>query len=364
MTAAIACEAIEAGILRAMPEASCIRSPMADGGEGTMEILKDALGAATFKRWVTGPLGNSVQAAYALSADGSTGILELASASGLALVPPQQRDPLRTTTYGTGELIKEMAGRGISRLIIGIGGSATNDGGMGMMQALGVRFLDMRGKELGFGGGELSRLVNIDLSGLPDLYRGIQIEVACDVENPLCGPQGASLVYGGQKGASPETAAQLDSNLQHYASILHKCLGKDISDVPGVGAAGGTGAALLGFLKADLRKGIELVIAWTGLEENIKKADYIFTGEGSIDAQTLQGKTISGILNLARLYSTPVIAFAGRVQEIQLLYQAGLTAAISIIPAAMSMEQALTTGPENLERAAESITRVLAVRIR
>lgn len=359
MTASVAVDAIEKGILRAMPGALCIRSPMADGGEGTLEILKEALRATLFKKMVTGPMGNSVEAEFALSADGSTGMVELASASGLHLVDRQHRNPWLTTTYGTGELIKEVAGRGIRKLIVGIGGSATNDGGMGMMQALGARFTDRYGNELGPGGGELSRLVHIDLSGIPEAYSTIQIEVACDVQNPLCGPQGASLIYGPQKGASPQMAAELDRNLQHYGVVMARYLEHSVSSVPGAGAAGGTGAALLGILKAKLCKGIELIITYTGLEEKIKRADYIFTGEGSIDAQTLQGKTVSGILNLARLYSKPVIAFAGRVQDLELLYQAGLTAAIPILPAAMSLSQALETGPRNLEKAAESIVRLL-----
>lgn len=279
MTAKEACEAMEKGIHKVNSNITCIHVPMADGGEGTMQSLVDATEGTVYITKVKGPLGNEVSASYGITGDGLTGVLEMASASGIQLVSPETRNPLITTTYGTGQLIKACLDRGVSKLLIGIGGSATNDGGAGMVQALGGRLLDAEGNELLFGGGELGRLARVDLSGFDPRLKDVQVEVACDVTNPLCGPTGASNVFGPQKGATSDMIKQLDSNLHHYASVIKEQLGFDIIDMPGAGAAGGLGAGLVVFLNGILKKGIELVIDYTGLEEKVQQADMVWTGK-------------------------------------------------------------------------------------
>jgi glycerate kinase len=362
MTAQQACAAMERGITEALPDANCIKIPMADGGEGAMQTLLSALGGERFTAEVTGPLGEKVMASYAISGDGATGLLELASASGLELVPPAQRNPLITTTYGTGELIRILLARGVKKLIIGIGGSATNDGGAGIAQALGVQFFDADGNSIGFGGGELAKIDRMDTSGLITHVHQVEIEIACDVNNPLTGTNGASAVYGPQKGASAEMVEQLGKNLEHYARKIREFTGRDIEFVPSSGAAGGAGAGLMAFLNARLEKGIDLMMKYTRLEEKIKQADYIFTGEGSIDAQTMNGKTISGIVQLANKYHKPVIAFAGKVADSEALFDAGITAVFGIVPGVMPLEEALKSGAANLEQAARNVAKIIAIK--
>ncbi|EKQ56576.1 MULTISPECIES: glycerate kinase [unclassified Clostridium] len=360
MTAKEACEAMEKGIKKANSNISCIHVPMADGGEGTMQSLVDATNGKIYSLEVVGPLGNRVGAEYGILGDGKVGILEMASASGIQLVHPEKRNPLLTTTYGTGELIKACLDRGVKKLLIGIGGSATNDGGAGVIQALGGKLLDKQGNELGFGGGELGKLSTIDLSNFDPRLKEVIVEVACDVSNLLCGEKGASNVYGPQKGATKEMVSILDNNLRHYADIIKNQFGKDVLDVPGAGAAGGLGAGLMAFLNGNLKKGIEMVIEYTLLEEKVKDADMVWTGEGSIDFQTQYGKTPLGVATIAKKYNKPVVALAGRVGEgIEILYEKGIDSIFGITKGATSLEEALVKGQENIEKTAENIIRLM-----
>jgi glycerate kinase len=360
MTAKEACEAIEKGIKKVDNNIKCIHVPMADGGEGTMQSLVDATNGKVYSLKVVGPLGNEVEAQYGVLGDGEIGILEMASASGIQLVPEKDRNPLITTTYGTGQLIKACLDLGVKKILIGIGGSATNDGGAGVVQALGGRLTDKNGSELGFGGGELVKLETIDLSNFDPRLKEVDIEVACDVNNPLCGERGASNVFGPQKGATREMVEILDGNLRHYADIIKMQLGKDVIDLPGAGAAGGLGAGLMAFLNGTLKKGIEIVIEYTGLEEKIKEADMVWTGEGSIDFQTQYGKTPVGVAAVAKKHNKPVVALAGRVGEgIDSLYDKGIDSIFGIMKGVTSLEEALAKGPENIEKTAENIIRLM-----
>ncbi|WP_313758094.1 glycerate kinase [Tissierella sp.] len=360
MTAKEACEAMERGIKRANNSISCIHVPMADGGEGTMQSLVDATNGQTYNVDVIGPLGNEVEASYGILGDGETGVIEMASASGIHLVPSEKRNPLITTTYGTGQLIKYCLNYGVKKLLIGIGGSATNDGGIGVVQALGGKFLDKEGKELGFGGGELDKLVTIDLSNFDNRLKDVIVEVACDVNNPLCGEQGASYVFGLQKGATPEIMKVLDNNLRHYGILIKEQLGIDILYESGAGAAGGLGAGLMAFLNGRLNKGIDMVIKYSKLEEKLPYADMVWTGEGSIDFQTQFGKTPIGIAKLAKEYNKPVVALAGRVgTNIETLYTMGIDSIFSITRDITTLEEALEKGQENMEKTAENIIRLM-----
>lgn len=360
MTAKEACEAMERGIKKANSNINCIHVPMADGGEGTMQSLVDATKGKIYSLKVVGPLGNEVDAQYGILGDGEVGILEMASASGIHLVAPEKRNPLITTTYGTGQLIKACLDHGVKKLLIGIGGSATNDGGAGVIQALGGKLLDKQGNQLGFGGGELGKLNSINLENFDIRLKDVTIEVACDVNNPLCGEKGASNVFGPQKGATKEMVAILDDNLKHYADIIKRQLGKDVIDEPGAGAAGGLGAGLMAFLNGTLKKGIEMVIEYAGLEEKVKDADIVWTGEGSIDFQTQYGKTPLGVATVAKKHNKPVIALAGRVGEgIEVLYEKGIDSIFGITKGATSLEEALVKGQENIEKTSENIIRFM-----
>jgi glycerate 2-kinase len=359
MTAKEVCIAMEKGIKKALPEAVCIQVPMADGGEGTVQSLVDASEGKIYPVTVTGPLGTPVEASFGILGDGETAAIEMASASGIQFVNKETKNPLVTTTYGTGELIKAALDQGVRKIIIGIGGSATNDGGAGMAQALGVRLLGENGEELGFGGGALGRLATVDGTGIDPRLKDTKIYVASDVTNPLCGEKGASHVFGPQKGATPEMVQTLDANLAHYAGVLKEQLGKDLIDFPGAGAAGGLGAGLLAFTSAELRRGIELVIDFTKLEDKVKMADFVLTGEGGIDFQTQYGKTPYGVAQAAKKYGKPVIALAGYVGEVDVLYDKGIDAIFGILPKATSLEEALAAGQENIEKTAENIARLL-----
>ena len=360
MTAKEACEAMERGIKKANSSITCIHVPMADGGEGTMQSLLDATNGQLYRINVVGPLGVEIKATYGILGDGETGILEMASASGIHLVSPEKRNPLVTTSYGTGQLIKACLDHGVKKLLIGIGGSATNDGGAGVVQALGGRLLDKQGKELGFGGGELGKLDTIDLANFDSRLKDVVVEVACDVNNPLCGERGASNVFGPQKGASKDMIGILDNNLKHYGDIIKKQLGKDVLEAPGAGAAGGLGAGLMAFLNGTLKKGIEMVIEYSGLEEKVKDADMVWTGEGSIDFQTQYGKTPLGVAVVAKKHGKPVIALAGRVGDgIDILYEKGIDSIFGIMKGATSLEEALVKGQQNIEKTAENIIRLI-----
>lgn len=362
MTAKEAAEAMKRGIKKVMPEAECVLVPMADGGEGTVQSLVDATEGEIIEVLVTGPKGDKVNAMFGILGDGETAVIEMASASGIHLVKKEERNPLFTTTYGTGELIKAALDRKVKRIFIGIGGSATNDGGAGMIQALGAKLLDEEGNEISFGGGALEKLSKIDLSSLDERLKDVTIEVACDVTNPLTGIKGASHVFGPQKGATPEIVEQLDKNLAHYAEIIRKDLNKDIENVPGAGAAGGLGGGLMAFLNAELKRGVELVIKYTNLEEKMEGASYVFTGEGSIDSQTVFGKTPYGVSTTAQKLGIPVIAFAGRIGDgVEVLYDKGINSIVGIMKGAASIEEALKQGAKNLEKTAENIARILMI---
>jgi glycerate kinase len=317
LTAMQAARAISAGWRRAVPDAVVDLAPMADGGEGTLDTLVQALGGRRVVRRVSGPLGDPVEAEYGVidGRGGPMGVVEMARASGLGLTAESRRDPMRATTRGTGELILAAAEEGADSVLVCIGGSATNDGGAGMAQALGVRLLDEQGADILSGGEGLLRLARIDATPLHPLVRSLRVVVATDVDNPLTGPLGASAVYGPQKGASPENVAVLDRALAHYAAVIHRDLGIDVRDVPGAGAAGGLGAGLIVFLGARLRPGAEVVMEAVGLERRLERADLVVTGEGTFDEQSLRGKAPGAVLTLARAHGVPAVVLCGRKER-------------------------------------------------
>lgn len=365
MTAAEVAAAMARGVRRLLPDAELDLVPMADGGEGTVQALVDATGGRLITAAVTGPLGEPVAATFGLLGDGQTAVIEMAQASGLPLVPPERRNPLLTTTYGTGQLICQALDQGARRLIIGIGGSATNDGGVGMAQALGARFLDASGQELPPGGGALAGLDRIDLSGLDPRLPSTTITVACDVDNPLTGERGASAVFGPQKGATPEMVQLLDANLAHLAAIIRRDLGKEVEDAPGAGAAGGLGGGLLAFLGAQLRRGVEIVVEAVGLTERCAGASLCLTGEGGTDFQTVRGKTPMGVAQAAKVHGVPVVCISGGLgREYHQVYSVGIDAVTSIMPGPMSLEDAMARGPELVEEATERALRLVAVGVK
>lgn len=360
MTAKEVCVSIEKGLKTSFPKANYIHVPMADGGEGTMQSLIDATGGKIKKIMVKDPLGRDIEAEYGILGDGKTGVVEMASASGIHLVTAEEKNPLKSSTFGTGELIKACLDEGVSKIIVGIGGSATNDGGSGMARALGVRFLDKNNVELPEGGGHLSELVTIDLENQDERMNQVDFIVACDVTNPLCGKHGASVVFGPQKGATAEMVKVLDENLAHYADVIQEQLGKEVKELPGAGAAGGLGAGLLTFTKSQLQKGIDIMIQFTGLDEQIKKADYVFTGEGAMDFQTKFGKTPYGVAQVAKKYQKKVIGITGNIGEgIEELYEEGFDAIFSIVPGIIDLPTALAKGPENVVRVCTDISKII-----
>ena len=361
MTAKEVCISMEAGLKKQFPEANFVHVPMADGGEGTMQSLVDATDGRVMDLDVKDPLGRTVKAQYGILGDGRTGVVEMASASGIHLVSPEERNPLLTSTYGTGQLIKACLDEGVSKIIVGIGGSATNDGGSGMARALGAKFLGKDGYEVPQGGGYLSEVATIDVSDLDPRLKETVLMVACDVTNPLCGDEGASAVFGPQKGATPLMVKQLDESLAHYAELIKTQLGAEVKDIPGAGAAGGLGAGLLAFTNATLKRGIDIVIQFTGLEEYIKKADYVFTGEGGMDFQTKFGKTPYGVAKVSQKHGKKVIGLTGNIgQGIEELYEEGFTSIFGIVPGIVALEEALKEGPQNIERTCENIAHLLA----
>ncbi|WP_435607791.1 glycerate kinase [Pseudomonas knackmussii] len=350
--------AIARGWLRARPADEVLLRPMADGGEGTVDAVLEATGGERRECVVRGPLGTPVQAHWGWLGEG-TAVIEMAAASGLHWVPADQRDATRTTSFGTGELIRAALDAGARKLILGLGGSATNDGGLGLLQALGVRFLDEQGAPLGDGGAELALLHSIDVAGLDVRLRAVEVEVAADVDNPLCGPRGASAVFGPQKGANPAQVEQLDAALQRYAQVAAQVLGEDHSAYPGVGAAGGLGFAARAFLGARFRPGIELVAEVAGLAEAMQGAALAITGEGRLDAQSLHGKTPVGVARVAAAAGVPVIALAGSLGEGYVrVHDNGIAAAFSLTPGPISLAQAMTGAAVELEARAEELARL------
>jgi len=356
--------AIARGVERAAPGATIDRAPMADGGEGTVEALVDATGGTYREALVTGPLGEPTLVRFGVLGDGSTAAIEMAAASGLALVRPGRRDPARASSRGTGDLIRLALAGGATRLIVGIGGSATNDGGAGMAQALGFRLLDVSGRELEPGGGPLDRLDRIEPGDLVSLG-GVSVLVACDVANVLCGPQGASAVYGPQKGATPEMVAALDRNLAHLARIIERDLGVSVAEIPGAGAAGGLGAGLIAFAGGKLVPGVDLVIDAVGLAARLSGADLCLTGEGAIDATSAFGKTGVGVARLARSLGVPCLVLAGSIGPgAEATLGEGVDAYFSLCPGPIALEEALSRTAELLERGAEQATRAFLAGLR
>ncbi|RKU25027.1 glycerate kinase [Candidatus Poribacteria bacterium] len=362
VTALEAAKAIEQGLYRVFPEANIEKIPMADGGEGTVQSLVDATGGLIRTEHVLGPLGNEVEAEFGILSDGVTAVIEMASASGLTLVPTDIRNPLKTTTFGTGQLIHAALEFGCRRLIIGIGGSATNDGGTGMAEALGVKFLKGDRTSIERGGGGLAELESIDITDLHPAILDTETIVACDVNNPLTGPDGASHVYGPQKGANPEMVKTLDANLVHYDAILTRTLGNSFNNTPGAGAAGGLGAGLMAFLKAELKLGIDIMIDAVNLRERMKGATLVFTGEGQLDFQTAFGKTPVGVAKVAKSYDIPVIAIAGSIGEgAKNVYAEGIDAMLGIAQTPMSLEDAVSDAVPLIADTAEQAARLLSI---
>lgn len=363
LTAKEVADAIEKGFKLSIPGATYIKVPMADGGEGTVESLVDATGGEIIAKQVTGPLGEKVESFFGILGNERTAVIEMASASGLHLVPREKRNPLVTTTRGTGELIAAALDHGVDHIIIGLGGSATNDGGAGMAQALGAQLLDSAGKEIGAGGGSLSELASINLSNLDPRLENVHIEIACDVDNPLTGEKGAAAIFGPQKGATPAMVAQLDQNLGHYASIIERDLGIDIKDLAGAGAAGGLGFGLLAFLPSELKRGVDIVIEATELSYVIEDADLVITGEGKIDGQTIFGKTPIGVAKTAKQFGIPVIGIAGSLSDdSDVVHDYGMDAVFSIVPGAISLDDALENAADYVERTASNIGAVWGMR--
>lgn len=360
MTAMQAAEAMGRGVRRILPDAELDLVPMADGGEGTVEALVSATGGRLVSVSAAGPLGEELAAFYGLLGDGETAVIEMAAASGLPLLPPERRNPLLTSTYGTGQLIRAALEAGVRRLIIGVGGSATVDGGVGMAQALGARFLDGTGRELPPGGGALADLARIDLSGLDPRLAGCEITVACDVDNPMTGPRGAAALFGPQKGADPEMVRLLDAGLGRLAEGIRRDIGRDVEHLPGAGAAGGLGGGLIAFLGARLRPGVEIVTEAARLRERLAGAALCLTGEGGTDEQTVHGKTPMGVARAAKAHGVPVICLSGGLgRGYEAGYQVGIDAVLSIVPGPISLEEACRRGPELAEAAVERALRLV-----
>ena len=352
-------DAIALGLVEVWPDAQLVKCPMADGGEGTVESILAACEGQLRRTHVKGPLGTTVDAAWGWLPQSLTAIIEMAEASGLQLVPPGQRDACISSTFGTGELIRAALDAGAQRVILAIGGSATNDGGAGAMQALGVKLLDAQGQTLAPGGLALAQLARIDLSDIDPRLTDVRFDIAADVNNPLCGPHGASAIFGPQKGATPAQVEQLDRALGHFAGLCAQVLGNDVRDEPGSGAAGGLGFAAKAFLGAQFKAGVEVVAELVGLADAVKGADLVITGEGRFDAQTLRGKTPFGVARIARQHGVPVIVIAGTLGEgYQALYEHGIDAAFALASGPMTLEQACTEAPRLLRERASDIARV------
>jgi len=357
-----AAKAIHEGVLEAFPDAEGVQVPVADGGDGTLDALVRNTGGELINSRVRGPLGAPVSALWGVMVDGRTAVIEMARASGLALVPPRQRNPRITTSYGTGEIIAEVLDRGYRRIIVGLGGSATNDGGTGMAQALGVRFLDSSGKELPPGGGALSRLARIDMSGLRLGVMEAQITAATDVTNPLCGPNGASAIYGPQKGASHGVVEELDAALDRLSGVIKRQFGLDLRDQARAGAAGGLAAGLVAFTNAKIESGIDLVCEVLGLDVHLEGADLVITGEGRADASTVYDKAPVGVARRAKSRGIPVVSLVGSLGVgYEDVYQHGIDAVLPIIDRTMGFEESISRSYDLLRKAAERAMRLLKV---
>ena len=354
--------AIRDGVLAAKSDAEVIVKPLADGGEGTTDALIEGMNGKRIDLTVTGPMGTPVNAYYGYLADSHTAVMEMASAAGITLVPAAEKNPLLATSYGVGEMMNDALQRGCRNFIIGIGGSATNDGGIGMLKALGVRFLDENGEDAGEGGQALAKVTQIDVSGLNPLLKECHIQVACDVNNPLCGENGSTYVYGPQKGVTEDMKKQLDEDMAHFAMVTSETLGNDYHDTPGAGAAGGLGFAFLSYIGATLTPGIELILDAVRLEQELPNADIVVTGEGCLDFQTAMGKAPVGVARLAKKYHAKVIAFAGSVtKEASACNKEGIDAFFPILRSVCTLEEAMdpANARANLTATVEQVFRLL-----
>lgn len=358
LSAVEAAAAIARGVRAAAPSAQVIELPLADGGEGTADALVAATGGRFVEARVSDPLGRPITARYGLLGNGTTAVVEMAAASGLVLLTPEERNPMKTSTFGTGQLILDAAKGGAKSILVGIGGSATVDGGTGMARALGVDFLDSEGRVLSGGGEILTRIAAIDTSRLRAELVGVKVTVASDVTNPLTGPQGAATVYGPQKGATPEQVAELDDGLSNLAEVIRAELGKDVDSIPGAGAAGGLGAGLAAFLDAEILSGIEIVLDAVDIDRQLKGADVVFTGEGKVDGQSACGKTAAGLAAAAAVKGVPVVLLAGEVGDgAEELLEQGVTALFSIACGPTDEKTMMAEAAGLLERAAEASMR-------
>ena len=349
LSASEVADAIEAGFVYVFPNAEIFKLPVADGGEGSTDALISATQGHYFSTSVMGPMGEAIDASWGMLGNSQTAVVEVAKACGLSLVPLENRNPMIATSYGLGELILAAVDNGANHIIVGLGGSACNDGGAGMLQALGFRLLDFSGNQLNRGGGSLSSLTSIDSSAIDSRLQGIRFEVACDVDNPLLGPQGASVIFGPQKGADSEMIAQLDANLTHYSDIITSTIKKDVSEVPGSGAAGGIGSAFLAFLNAELKSGINIILDAIDFEHQIKGADLVITGEGRFDSQSIRGKAPIGVAKSAKRNRSLVFMIAGSVEDDErLIHKNDIDRVFSVVSKGLTLEKALANPSESI----------------
>lgn len=359
VSAVVVADAMERGIRKVFPDSVVKKIPIADGGEGTVESMVAATGGEIRRAEVTCPLGERITALWGILGDNKTAVIEMAAASGLPLVPKDKLDPRRATSFGTGELILAALNYGLRKIIVGIGGSATNDGGAGMARALGIRFLGANGRDLPEGGGALAQLAKIDIAGLDPRIAQTELIVACDVDNPLCGPRGASAVFGPQKGATPAIVAELDSALAHFAQIAREATGRDVAEFPGAGAAGGLGAGLMFFTPAKLRPGVEIVLEAVGFAAAVSTASFVVTGEGRTDFQTAYGKAPVGVAKVAKSYGVPVFCLSGGLgQGANDVLEQGIDAVMSICDRPLSLEECMRDGAALIEAGAERLCRI------
>ena len=354
--------AVQKGVRRIFPDAQILTCPVADGGDGTLETLVESSGGKIMETNVADPTGKPIVAQWGAMGDGNTAVIEMARTSGLALLTLEERDPLNATTYGLGEIIVSALNKGFRKFIVGIGGSATNDAGAGMAQALGIKLMDREGRNLVFGGAALQNLSVIDTSSIDQRVLESNFQIACDVNNPLTGPEGASAVYGPQKGATEENVRQLDSALGVFAEVAKRDLGKDISNLEGAGAAGGLGAGMIAFVEGHLRAGVDIVLDTVNLAEKLESADLVITGEGSIDFQTVYNKAPIGVARMAKARGIPTIGISGMLGEnYQIVHNHGIDAALSIANGPISLEESLQNAPSLISEAVEESLRLISV---